>query len=894
MHCKSAVPVAVAGREFSLISKSLNLILQLNMELIEREGFLSALHNIFNATRDGEGHTVFVCGEAGIGKTSLVKKFSKEINRRHKVLLGTCDALFAPRPLAPVYDILLGLRNEKPAGYNGVADRAEFFTDVFLELKKQDQSFLIVFEDIHWADEATLDFIKFLARRITQLPCLFILTYRDNEIHPKHPLRNVLGQLIPGSFTKMELPLLSRQAVEKLADARGISGKDIYSISGGNPFYVCELLASYNEEIPDSIRDSILSAYNNCDEKSKTIWNILSVIPTAFEVDYLKKIIPDYEKEAALWLHYKILVVENNCIAFKHELFRKTIESILSPFEKIEIHRNILREFLPGFEANNEIERIVHHAKNANEYELVVRYAPIAARKAANLGAHIEAAKLYFTAIEYYQQKDKDVLVQLYEAYAYECYLTNQVKEAIIYTARSYDIWKEKGETEKIGNSLRFLSRLWWFDGNRKNAERYAELSIAAFDKGNSSKAHAMALSNMSQLYMLADKIAASVSWGEKAIAMAKEINDVEILAHALNNVGTVLSNNESSRQKGLAMLQESLDISLNNEFQEHVARAYTNQGSLGVKFKLYEFSEKALTGGIQYCEERDLNSWTTYMLSWKSRLYLETGKWTEAYSIAEKLLAKETYPPVRISVLVVKALIQMRKGEGNPVEVLQEAYKLAIGALEVQRLIPVLTACLEWEWLTGSSFVEQKDFDSLVNMIRESDNSSDNNSFIFWLLKTRDIAINDMELSECYKANNSKEAKKSAMIWEKLGCPYEQAIMLFETDEEGKREALSIMLELGAEATAEKLKQQMRDAGIKSIPRGMRKSTQSNPANLTQREIDIVTLLKDGLQNKEIADKLYISPKTVDHHISSILFKLDVNSRSKAAQEASRLGIIK
>lgn len=85
-----------------------------------------------------------------------------------------------------------------------------------------------------------------------------------------------------------------------------------------------------------------------------------------------------------------------------------------------------------------------------------------------------------------------------------------------------------------------------------------------------------------------------------------------------------------------------------------------------------------------------------------------------------------------------------------------------------------------------------------------------------------------------------------------------------------------------------------MRASGIKSIPRGIRKSTKSNPANLTDREVGVLQLLKDGLQNKEIAAQLFISPKTVDHHISSILFKLDVNSRTKAVQQASRLEIIK
>lgn len=894
MHCKAGGCSPGVGKENSLILGEPNLILPAAMELIEREGFLHTLHQCFKDARKGEGHTVFICGEAGIGKTSLVKKFSKETDGPCKVLLGTCDALFAPRPLAPLYDIMLELDMEQSISSRAASDRADFFSDLLLRFKKQQQPFMVIFEDIHWADEATLDFIKFLARRITQLPCLFILTYRDNEIHPKHPLRNVLGQLVPGSFTKLELPLLSKEAVEKLATERGHTNKDVYSISGGNPFYVNEILASYNLEVPDSVRDSILSTYNNCDEQSKLVWDVLAVIPSPFEVDYLEQIAQDYEESVALCLHYKILIIENNRISFKHELFRRTIESVLSPFEKVKLHRRILELFLPSLEKNNELERIVHHAKNANEYDLVMRYAPVAAKKAAAVGAHIEASRLYLTAIEYYQEKDKDLLVSLYEAYAYECYLTSQIKDALIYTTRSLDIWKEKNEPEKIGNSLRFLSRLWWFDGNRKQADHYGQLAVEAFLNEPASKAHALALSNMSQLHMLADNSKESVAWGEKAIAMAKQIADEEILAHALNNTGTALCNYEVSKKKGMVMLQESLDISLRNGYHEHVARAYTNQGSIGVKLKDFPFAEKALHEGIHYCEERDLNSWSTYMLSWKARFCLETGNWNEALAIAEKLLNPDTSPPVRISLLVVKALILMRKGEGDYTTVLREAYRLAISAFEVQRLLPVMAACLESEWLTGHPFVTQKDIDELIALMKHTDNAIDNSMFLFWLKRTKGVTIEGFQLFEIYQDTPKKAAARSAEAWEKLGAPYEQALMLFECDEESKKRALSIMLGLGAEATAQKLKQQMRESGMKSIPRGMRKSTQSNPANLTQREIDIVVLLKDGLQNKEIADKLYISPKTVDHHISSILFKLDVNSRSKAAQEASRLGIIK
>ncbi|MES1221527.1 MAG: AAA family ATPase [Bacteroidota bacterium] len=656
------------------------------MELIERAGFLSLLQERFLAVTQGEGHCVFVGGEAGIGKTSLVKAFAKDLKGTAKIYQGTCDALFTPRPLAPLHDILLQLRNGLWKETTGITERTELFTSFFQELINQKEPALIVFEDIHWADEATLDFIKFFARRITLLHCLFICTYRDNEIHSQHSLRNVLGHLPPDSFTRVQLPLLSREAVEKMAAEKGYRGEDVYSISGGNPFYVNEILASYSTGVPDNIKDAVLSVFNKQEGKTRRVWELMSVMPAGFEIKYLEKMEPLYAGSIEQCLASQILVIKDGLIRFKHELYRRTIEESLSPLLRVALNKKILHLFHESFEQNHEIERIVHHAKNANEYDPVVHYAPLAAKQAALVGAHIEASKLYLTAIEYYQGNDKTLLVQLYESYAYECYLINQVSEAIIYTGKALNIWKEKNDTEKTGNSLRFLSRLWWFAGNRKNAETFAEQAIKILDDQPSSAAKAMAYSNMSQLKMLSDEAEKCIFWGEKAISIATELNNEEILSHALNNVGTVQTKIPLFKQKGFELLQHSLDIALKNSYHEHVARAYTNIGSSAVSMKEYDTAKKALEDGILYCEERDLDSWTAYMSSCNAKLKLETGDWKAAQSIAEDLLKNTNQPIIiKIGAMLVLATIKMRKGDQEALPLLMQAKDNAFKTTELQ-----------------------------------------------------------------------------------------------------------------------------------------------------------------------------------------------------------------
>jgi DNA-binding CsgD family transcriptional regulator len=863
------------------------------MELVERDGLLASLRQIFRNVAVGEGHCVFVCGEAGIGKTALVKAFCKEQTDDCSIYMGACDALFTPRPLAPLYDILWQVNKDRWPIAAANEERSAFFAGFFQELHTKKGKLLIVFEDIHWADEGTLDFIRFFARRISFLPCLFILTYRDDEIHSGHPLQNVLGQLPPDSFSKLMVTPLSKQAVVKMATQKGYNGEEVYSISEGNPFYVNEILASYSPGVPDSIKDSILSVYERQKQGTKNAWQVWSIMPEGLEIDRVPKIKLSMDIDHCFAI--SVIIVQNGKVVFKHELYRRTIEESLTPFKRIALNKMMLELFLKDFEEKGEIERILHYAKNANEKELVVKYAPLAARKAALIGAHKEASKLFLTAIEYCETNDIDLLVELYQSYAYECYLSNQIKNAIVYQEKALNIWLEKMETKQIGNSLCFLSRLWRFEGKGKKAEDFAVQAIEVMKEQPSSGANAMVFSNMSELKMLSGESAECISWGEKAIAMAKELDNKEILCHALNNVGSVQMRIPSFKENGVELLQQSLEIALNNSYHEDAARAYTNLGSNALKMKNYVVAKKAIEDGMRYCEEKGLDFWGAYISSLKARLNLETGNWTAACSIANDLLMNERQPAmVRISALIAAATVTIRRGENDVLSLLLEAKAKAFETKELQWVIPSMVAILEYEWLSAKTVIQKEDIDQTLVLMQKTASDSKENEFAFWMRKAGRQRVPVNEITEAYDISSAERALKAAAVWENLGCPYEQALALFEGNDDDKRKAIRIVHELGGTVVYEKMKQEMRNLSIKNIPRGIRKSTLSNAAFLTSREMDVLQLMGQGLQNKEIAAQLFISAKTVDHHISSLLFKLDANSRSKAVTEAIRLGILK
>ncbi|MGH2563830.1 MAG: helix-turn-helix domain-containing protein [Ginsengibacter sp.] len=213
---------------------------------------------------------------------------------------------------------------------------------------------------------------------------------------------------------------------------------------------------------------------------------------------------------------------------------------------------------------------------------------------------------------------------------------------------------------------------------------------------------------------------------------------------------------------------------------------------------------------------------------------------------------------------------------------------------MELQRIIPSLIALLEYEWLTGKTYIKVEDINRITSSLEQSIDNAEKSELAFWLLKARKQYLAIEKVYEGYDVSNVTKAQKAAALWRKSGCTYSEALVLFEGNEEDKKNALLILLKFGANAVSEKIKMEMRAGGIKKIPRGLRESTKTNPAQLTNRELDIIQLLQKAIHNKEIAETLFISPKTVDHHISSILFKLDVNSRSKAVNEAFRLGILK
>ncbi|MGZ3677654.1 MAG: ATP-binding protein [Ktedonobacterales bacterium] len=864
----------------------------MSAHLLERDRFLENLAGLLDEAASGTGRCALISGEAGIGKSALIECFTELHSRSARFCLGRCEALFTARPLGPLHDIAQQLHGRIRELLEHEADRAAIFSAFLEALGDSPIPTVAIIEDVHWADEATLDLLKFLGRRVQHVPVLLIITYRDDEIGPDHPLRFVLGDL-PSRITKrLHLPPLSHDAVAALARGAHRTSNDLYKVTGGNPFFVTEVLASDEEGVPETVRDAVLARIARLSPQAHSVLELASVMPARADLWLLKTILPQPSSAIEECLRAGILRPEPDAVAFRHELARQAVESTLPPFRLQELHTEVLRALLDKEGEPPAVARLVHHAALAGDGAAVLRFAPDAARQAAQQGAHREAAILYGTALRYADVLSQAQQAELLEGRAYECYLTSQLEDAAEARAAALRIWSELGEGDKVGRSLRWLSRLSWFRGDKAAAEHYAAEAVAALEALPPGRELAMAYSNLAQLRMLEENVPGAVHWGMQALDLAETLGDDEITAHALNNVGTAqfIRGDEDGRRR----LEASLHIALERGFEEHAARAFTNLSSCAVTLRQYARASRYLDDGIFYCTERDLDSWRLYMAGWQARARFEMGDWAGAADEAAEVLGSYRVSPViRFSALVVLAWVRLRRGDPGSQPILDEARDLAWKTGESQRIVPVAAARAEAAWLRGDRAACQAEARTGHELASEYIGSWDLGQLYYWLWKTDDRFDMPPGLPEPYVLQFTGDWRSAAAALERIGCPYEQALALAEGDATARRAALAIFDRLGARPTSERLKQQLGAAHVRGITRGPRPSTRDNPAGLTNQQVEVLLLMAGGLRNAEIAETLHVSPKTVEHHVSAVLAKLNARSRAQAITQAHNMGLI-
>jgi DNA-binding CsgD family transcriptional regulator/Tfp pilus assembly protein PilF len=439
--------------------------------------------------------------------------------------------------------------------------------------------------------------------------------------------------------------------------------------------------------------------------------------------------------------------------------------------------------------------------------------------------------------------------------------------------------------------SQRWLSRLSWFLGQNEDSERYAVAAVATLEPLGPSRDLAMAYSNLAQLRMLADDAAEAMRWGDKAIGLAREVGDRETETHALNNVGTALSA-AGDVVEGRARLTRSLDLALTDDAHEHAARAYTNLGAAAVRDRSFTDADRHLLAGITYCADRDLDTWRLYMTAWLARSLAEQGRYAAAEQhLADVLRHPHVSPTARVSALPVAGVLDARRG-GDGTAALDEALLIAVQTGEFQRLVPVAAARAEAAWIAGRTPDLVADIDRAWPAALAHQRPWDLGELIWWLYLAGDHRQIHAPIARPFALMLEGRHRAAASEWRALGCPLWSAYALaLSPDTEDAQRCLDVLDRLDVTAVRRAVLRDRHARGLQ-VPRGPRSATRANPAGLTAREQEVLMLLAQGLHDKEIARRLFISERTVHHHVSAVLSKIGVSSRTAAALEAARMGI--
>ena len=857
--------------------------------LLEREHELGLLAAAAREAAAGAGSVVLVLGEPGIGKSVLVDEIRSVLPAQGRLLVGYCDDLATRRALGPFRDLIGGVGSELTRALQDGGDRNRLLESLRTDLSWPGRCTVLVIEDVHWADEATLDVLRYLVRRMSSLPAVLVLTYRDEEIGREHPFQQLLGLLSRAErVRRLPLARLSEDAVHQLSAGSGLNVRDLYAVTSGNPFFVTELVAAGDTaQLPPTIVDAVLARMRIVDPATQDALEQLAVVPSTLDRWLVDELVPGGVPALVTAERHGLVTITPARVSLRHELIRRAIADSLPAARRIELNQRVLAALLKR--DRPDLSAVVHHAAQAGEAAAVARFAPRAAAEATAAGSHREAAAHLRLALDNRSAYGPAEQADLLDRYAFESYLNEDQEPALAAQTESVELHRSLGDPRSLGASLRWLSRIQWWCGNRSAAERAGTEAVAVLEDAGDGRLLAMAYSNQAQLAMLAERHAEAIEYGERAIRLAREVNDAATLSHALNNVGLVKWRMRDSQAR--STMEDSLHVALSAGEVEQACRAYINLTWALMEALHFAEAERYLTEAMVLADDAQHQAYLTFMHVELGMLTLATGRWDEAVQAAE--FAAEAPPSIRSPALIVLARVRVRRGESGARQQAIQAWELAEALHELPRTGPAAAARAEAAWLHGGDPGAVAALEKTYAEACRLRVAPTRDELAFWMTRFG-CPIRPDPPEHPYGLQANGRWREAAAAWQAAGCPYEYAAALAESpDPADLLTALRALDALGAGPLARRVRTRLREAGVARVPRGPSRVARHNPVGLTQRQMEVLQLLGQSLTNAEIAQRLVLSVRTVDAHVAAVLAKLGLHSRREAAARAAELGLV-
>lgn len=860
------------------------------MSLLERDQALGALMEYARDVHAGVGRCVVVSGEAGVGKTSLLERFRIEAPGL-RWARGGCDGLFTPRPLGPLFEIAEQLGGDLLQACRRDAARDELFGVLLEVLGAPGAPIALAIEDVQWADEATLDLLRFLGRRLRDLSTLIVFTYRDDALAADAQLRLVLGALAAErSVRRVSLPPLSERAVGLMATDSGLDAAELYRMTGGNPFLVTEMVAAGSTAIPSSARDVVLARIAGLSVSARDAAGVAALDGDPIEPQVLAAACGVSVHDLDELVSVGVLVSDSGALRFRHELTRLAVRDQVPTYRRAAISTELLRALRAANSTNNA--RLAYHAEGADDHEAVLVYAPRAGARAAKLGAHREAVAQYQRAVRYaVGEVGMGVVADLNDRLAEEAALTDSWQLAGEAGQNALRAWRLVGSPLRVGETVRGLSRTMWRLCRGREALKYAEEALATLEPLGPTAERAWAQAHLAAIYMHRGQYELGVAGAQRAVSLAEPFGLAQVIDDGLRTEPCFARRNP---EDWVHVMRHSLRAALDSGVDQQAARVYANLALMLCGAKRLAEAEAYVSEGAAYCVDHDIAAFGTRLRAILGELLLDTGRWEQALRVSLRLLAVGGSPRNTITPALVVGRVLARRGDEAAWPHLDAAIARAETADEPDLRVQTRLARAEAFWLRGDLPAASGDLAVAAASAGKVDDWA-RSSVVSWQRRVATaVTASTKDAPAPYARALAGDASGAAAAWDVVGCPYEAAFALYDSgSEDGLRAALSRFQTLGATATATATRRQMRRQGMRAGRSGPHPRTRAHPAGLTRREHEVLELICVGQTNAEISEHLVISPRTVDHHVSAVLSKLAVTSRRDAATEALRTGLV-